>query len=172
MNKFSHAAAAAALTLIPLAALSQEVTGEITATIDGDQRTWFIVESNGASQSSWKGTGGYADVLLFGHASDDTITDETEALTIRFGVTNLDGTNTTELPEIAYLKDGLLESYVADSENAEVSVNSMEVEGERLAISGTFEATLGFTDDLGQTVDMSRSREISGSFDAVIGSGR
>ena len=149
---------------------AQDVRGEITATLDGEERQWFVTGTNLVSQSTWSGNVSYAKVELYGHASDETITDAGEALQINFGVlTQDDGSASSELPEMTYLADGMGESYVANSDTgADVRVESIEIDGSQLSISGTFEASLAFTGDLGQTIDQSRTKPIRGRFDAEI----
>lgn len=173
--------ALAATLLLAAPAIAQNsigetvTVGEITATLDGAERTWFLTEaeitSDGAteimSQSDFSGDASWADVSLFGHTTPDTIMNSTEGLAISFASS---GPGEADGVEIRFLTEGMFKGYVAEGENgARVTVDSLAAEGEGLRISGTFAATLGYSDTSGGPVDMTNTRAIEGSFDVVVG---
>lgn len=154
---------AAALAALPAAA--QESTGEITATIGGEQRTWYVTESDRMSQSDWSGSPNWASVSLFGHTAPDTVMTSKQALMIGFTAT---GTGAASDPEIGYLSESMSKAWVSD-DTATVTIDSMTAEGDRLSLTGSFTATMGYSEDYGRTVDTSDPREISGRFDVSVG---
>lgn len=159
-------ATAAALLLAATPAAAQQVTGQIAATLDGETRGWFITETEEMSQSDWSGTPEWAMVSLLGHTTPDTIMNSREALMIGFTAT---GPGPATDVEIRFLAEGLSKAYVAKEDNAAVTIESLSAKGDRLSLSGSFTATMGYTEDFGRTIDMANSRAIEGTFEADIG---
>jgi len=150
-------------------AYAQEVTGTIVASIDGDERTWFTTTDEGRSQSDWSGDLNFADISLWGHPVEDTISAIHDSLLIGFQLVKSADGYTLWTIEISFLEDGYDGIYrVVDDADAALTVEAVELDGDQLSLSGSFSATLYYTTDHGREVDMSNSVFVEGNFDTAL----
>lgn len=157
----------AVLLALPALAPAQQQTGSVSGVLAGETRTWYITETPEMSQSDWSGNASWAEVSIVAHATPDTIMNSREALLLSFEST---GTGPAQGVEIRFLAEGLSKAYVADSDSgASVVVEQLSVAGDRLTLSGSFSATLGWTENYGINVDMTNTRDVSGTFTGTIG---
>ena len=128
----------------------RDTDGEISAKLDGTERTWYITsaEYNGQlmSQSDWSPL--YASVTgvsLFGHTTPTTALSSTEALLIAFSLQEAGGQWTASAPEITWLSGGLMNNHSSTYDgSAAVTIEAAEFDGDHLTISGTFSGSLPF----------------------------
>lgn len=144
-------------------AAAQEITGTVTATIDGEERTWFGTAEDGMSQSDWSGDERYASVSIFAHPGPDTTLQARDALMIGFEMMASADAREVSLPEIVWMIGGMSDAYVADEDTgATIDLDSVTVEDDTLRISGSFAGEMVRSTDKGDT------RAIEGRFEAVL----
>ena len=165
MTRYLTAACLAA-SLSATTALSQEVIGTLTGTLDGAERTWFLTAENGMSQSSSSVIGTYMIVTLFGHASDDTLTEAEDALIVEFSV--VDGA--ADFADLRYLAEGgYVAAYVGmDDAPAQITLTRQEVGADGLMVEGTVSAVLGWSDGVSDEVDATNTVTLEASFAATV----
>ena len=127
--------------------------GRITAVLDGEEQTWLVLSRDFGgqrhSQSDWSSMsrgGGWFGVSIFAHAQGQGF-GRKQALMIGFSVTTVDGEHRVNDPELTYLATGSISNnYSSGHEggSAEIALDSVEVNGEVLNISGSFSGTLRF----------------------------
>lgn len=133
------------------------VEGTLSATLNGEQRTWYItsatVDGRVVSQSDWESAGADgAIVTLFGHASATTFTSSREALMLEFTIWNLQDAPSAAGSDITFLSEGLSRNHNSGAGGASsVELTSVEVNGNRLNVTGSFQGELVFQDWTGGT---------------------
>lgn len=158
------------ILMSPVFAAAQEVTGTIAATLNGEERTWFITETPQMSQSDWKDFGYQASVSLLGHSTDNTVTSSHQALMVKFEYWGSDGAYTISAPEVVYLSQGMMKAHVGRQEDGvQINITSAEVNGDRLKIEGTISGDLIFTEVMMRKKDPNDVLSVEGSFSADLG---
>ncbi|SDJ35884.1 hypothetical protein [Lutimaribacter saemankumensis] len=159
------------IAMMPVTA-SADTFGTISASIDGDTRTWFVTEQSGESQSSWArimpGSLTGSNFTLWGNP-DKTQLAATKGALILGAVLMPGAGGFTAIPDVQYLENGF-SAYWASVEDdpAEMNLAEVEEQGESLRVSGDFSARLYFRSGAGQTPDRSRMITVSGTFKAAI----
>ncbi|RFB04964.1 hypothetical protein [Parvularcula marina] len=134
---------------------AEAADGTITATLDGEARTWYVTsgELGGEfnSQSDWSGSTTYTSVSLFGHTTPKTTMSSKNAMLVGFTVSG--DNQTVSMPSVSLLTDSLLRRYEGEGSDVTVALEEMSVDGEWLHLKGTFSGTLTYTDSSGATKD-------------------
>lgn len=121
--------------------------GTITATLNGEQRTWYIVrkemggEMHSQSESaSWANSGRV--ITLFGHTSANSMA-ATDGLMLELNLVVMENTATVSSADIKYLRGEDRDMYVTRGPVTDgIDLASHKQEGDKVTVSGTFEATL------------------------------
>lgn len=144
--------------------------GSISATLGGEQRSWYVTSSTmggqHVSQSDWSGAApARVNVSLFGHTRPDTTMGSNQALMLSFTVLDAEGAVNVVEPEITYLSGGMTQAHQS-GEEVSVEVANVSFEGETMTIAGTFSGVL----DAGQAVagGAEPMRVENGEFEATI----
>ncbi len=151
-------------SLVPAAALAQEVVGTISGVIDGVPASWSI--QDGADfATDWTDTDGGIEVTIAAYP-EATPPTEDERLLITF---TADGTARQPVAEdavVEYATGG--ETLQASGQNADFSLTNMEIEGDSLVVAGNLVVTAveGGSDEL--LIATGRGTTIDGNFQATI----
>jgi hypothetical protein len=150
-------------------ASAQNVLGEITATLDGKPRVWYMTSGEGTSQSNWTGDAKFADVTLWGHASADTVSVANDSLIIQFKMVKM-GRNLVAMDVEAAHPTGpnWAGYYVNNDKEATLTIESAEIADGSLTIAGTFSATLFYSEGIRRTKTNGETKTVAGSFHASI----
>jgi hypothetical protein len=149
-------AAAASAAKVP-----EGADGTITATVNGDRKTWYILRRKLGdqlrSQSEWNSVFGAGTqlVTLFGHASADSMVSD-RAFILELSTVESRDSAVATAPGIQYLvKDELSSMYNSDPPGkVEVEITEHEVDGDVLTIAGTFAGVLHPSTDGSQPEQM------------------
>mgnify|MGYP001818386064 CR=1 FL=1 len=151
-----------------------ETIGTITATVDGQEKTWYVTAADGESQSSWvqpmPGMLSMSSFSLWGNPSEEEIASVKDVLAIGFTVVRGRGGMTPANPEVQYLVTGFDDQWVATGEGAtDLTISELERAGEGVRVAGSFTAHAHYTSDGARLeLDRSRGKTISGSFQATL----
>lgn len=162
-----------ATTLAALPAMA-DTLGTITATMDGEERTWFITAEDGESQSSFvqpmAGMLMGSSFILWGVPDEDTVATMKDVLMLDATLMRGAGGMIPVNPTTRYLVGGFKDQWVAEEEGqTEMTLTTIEPIDGGLHVAGTFTATANYTQDMtGQEVDRSKIKVISGSFDVTL----
>ncbi|MDZ7784363.1 MAG: hypothetical protein U5K56_15950 [Halioglobus sp.] len=146
--------------------------GTITATLEGERRTWYIVrkEMGGEmhSQSEWAGwTASGRVVTLYGHTSPDSLA-STGGLMLELNLVVMENTSTVSSASVSYLRGGIEDMYVTRGPITDgVELDNYEEAGDRVTVSGNFEATLQ-QNTSGETTDPDTIELEDGTFSATV----
>lgn len=153
--------------LIATPAVPQELTGHIAGSLQGFETDWFVTTSEYGGQSDWSGDPDYALVNIFGHRNANTILEIPGAVALNFEIVAESGGYNVLGSTVTYFRqeDAV---YASGMDKAEIQVDQATFDGDELSISGKFAATLGATEDFGQTFDMSDTRIVQGTFEATL----
>lgn len=154
--------------LFPLEVSAQTTLGTITASVAGTERTWYITEEDGETQSLLMSPmSGLFQVTLWGNPSAEINAQIEGAMILGFMVLNRGGAQVME-PTLQWLEQGYGGGWLALDESAvSITMTSAEETETGLTLAGTFKATAAFSDQvMAQIVDPNRSVEIEGSFEA------
>lgn len=171
--KFLKSIALCAATLAAQPALA-ETLGTITATMDGEERTWFITADGGESQSSlvqpMAGMLMGSSIILWGVPDEDIVATTKDVLTLDATLMRGAGGMMPVNPQARYLVTGFNDQWIAvDEGQTEMTLTAVEPVGDGLHVAGTFTATANYTQDMtDQDVDRSKTKVISGSFDVTL----
>ena len=155
---------------LPLPAAAAETIGQITATVNGTEMSWFVTAEGDESQSgAMTMPGGLADVSLWGNPTEGALAELKGALLLDFAAMAAGGPTALD-PSLQYLEDGYTAAWVAlDEETVQVSLTTFETGGDSVQLEGTFQAQAAFTDDMAtMTTDPARHVEIVGRFEASL----
>lgn len=144
----TEAAAEAAMAEEP-AAMAEKGDGTLTATINGEERTWYTTHSETGgtftSQSDWSGVAPFLSVHIMGHGSPDTTLDTNGALSLGFRLKDTGSLPGIQDAELALMTDSFQDRYTAQKGGSvNVSVDSATFDGNWLHLEGRFSGTLGF----------------------------
>lgn len=150
--------------------------GRITASFDGESLTWYITsgERGGqyVSQSDWSPAfGSGATVSLMGHTSPTSTFQSAKAIMIGFTLQDMETNPQAVDASITYLSGGITANHSSSHDgSAEVSVDTAQVEGDNLTLSGSFSGTLPFKSLAGDAdVESTEPIEVAnGTFRGVV----
>ncbi len=160
---------AVAVGMSPVIAMSQEVIGTATGTVDGEPFEWFFTEMDGMSQSSFELMGPFVTVTLLGHPTPDTVMSTQNGIMLDW--TMVDGevpmgmeVGLRFMPEQSYMK-GYAD---IDEQPVTLDVTTMEMVDDRYHVAGTASATLAWSDGPADPQDMDNTKDVAISFDVVL----
>ncbi|MCB1336540.1 MAG: hypothetical protein KDK10_03455 [Maritimibacter sp.] len=161
---------AAALAALPLTALAEQI-GSITAAIDGGaETTWYLEAQGDESQSLAMQSGGIpaVNLALWGNPTAGKLAEVNGALLIGFIAQT--GGGAALAPEIQYLENSYSGFWIAlDEPAAKISLEELTMGDGSVAVRGSFEANLAFTDDPATlATDPDRRKAVAGHFEAVL----
>jgi hypothetical protein len=153
--------------LIATPAKPQELIGHIAGSLQGSETDWFVTTSEYGGQSDWSGDPDYALVNIFGHRNANTTLEIPGAVAFSFEMVAESGGYNVLGSTVTYFRQADI-IYMSQTDKAEIQVEQAVFEEGELSVSGKFAATLGATEDFGQTLDMSDSRVVQGTFEATL----
>lgn len=122
-----------------------------------------------ANQSDWSGAPDFGSASIFSVPSDQSGKDAFSNFTLGFEF----GGGATRNPEVRLARKsaGGVERLFGDDYVTDfaVTIDAMAVDGEYLAIQGSFSGGVGASADFGRTVDPASSVPVSGTFDVRLG---
>lgn len=141
-----HALLAAALIATATAAPAQDSAGTITGRLDTDPVTFQLDAADGDAASGWRSAEDGRVLHLVGTRSDGALGD---TLTVEI-VTDGTGTPSDVEATVTYRPAGDGSALTAAGQNADLTVNALNVQGDEIAINGDLVATMtpGGSDDL------------------------
>ncbi len=144
-------------------ASAQQVIGSITGVIDGFERVWYVTEMDANSRSLWTDRSPVTNVQIFGHVSENTITDKADGLSITFDMQ--DGEVVIPTIFISFIDASVEGDYVAafvDTNIIELTTNTM-LDG-RLQLEGSFVTTMMYSENFGMSLDPENTKDIEAVF--------
>ncbi len=149
---------------VPTALLAQEVVGTISGTIDGTPASWSV-QDGPERETGWQDTDtGFAVTLdAFPEATPPT---EDELLRITFATAGTARDPVIDTAEASLATpDGTLQ---ASGQNVDMTLTTVEVEGDSLVLSGNVVATIvpGGSDEL--LINPENGSTIDGNFQATV----
>lgn len=159
------------LAVLPVGVLADTI-GTVTASVDGESRTFFLTEKDGQSQSSWSrimpGTLSGSNFTLWGNPDEMQLA-STEGSLILGAVLMHGADGVIAIPEAQYLENGYSAFWASiESDPAEINLLEIEVQDENLRITGEFMARMYFSTSATQVPDRSRMMTVSGTFEGTI----
>lgn len=175
-SSFRYVIYAAALSLAPTLSFAQEVFGNITATLDGEERTWFLSSQDNESQSFGLSiaVANLQSFQLWGQPTEDTVQVSEDSLLFSFDVMSVGGQLIPLNATVMYLGDGWRSGWIASESEPEasdiaLSLTSIETRDDGVFIEGSFEATAHHREPLaGGEFDPARTMQINGSLSALL----
>lgn len=172
---FSRTVFAAVLCLAPTLTFAQEVFGTITASLDGEERTWFLTAEDQESQSFGLSiaVANLQQFSLWGQPSADSVQNFNESLLFNFQVMSVAGQLIPLNAEVMYLSDAWKSGWIAaesydEANDIVLSLTTLEKRDDGVFIEGSFEAAAHYREPLSSgEIDPSRTLQINGSFSAV-----
>lgn len=161
----------ACLTTLPVP-LWAEALGTISASIDGNAKTWFLTEQDGESQSGWArimpGSLTGSNFTLWGNPEATQLAATRDALLV--GAVLMPGPgDVVAIPELKYLENGFSTYWTSiEDDPAELIFTRIEEQDDVLSIAGTFTARLYLGGSASETPDRSRMITVSGTLEAAI----
>jgi hypothetical protein len=152
--------AGASLAAASPAAADQYLRG----VLDGEQKQWQVLESQGQSTAYFSDSGGYLDITLQGH--EDARFSTKGAVSI--SMLAMDGRLPDEAEVIFFPEATLLPNYNSDGQDGELELTRFERNGDRLRISGRYRGTLGYVESARQRGEATRHMEVDIEFDLVL----
>jgi hypothetical protein len=169
------AAFAAAILFAPTASFAQETFGTITASINGQARTWFLTTQDNESQSFgfMFSAANLQSFSLWGQPTDETVTSLKDTLLFTFDVMSVGDQLIPLETTLTYLENGWTSGWHASksSEPAtmDFSLTTFEKSDDGIFVEGTFEAATGFREPLSSgEIDLSRTLQMNGTFSATL----
>lgn len=144
----------------PLVASAEE-GGRISATIDGEERSYVLT----ANQSDWSGWGNGAGGSTNIFAGEEGASGGWSDFTLGFSYAG----DTASDPELsARLGDG---RYFGEDEETglALTLTSIEIDGDFLTVAGSFEGEIGKSDNYGRDIDTDGRKSIFGEFEVTLG---
>ncbi|SRR6056297_473335 len=130
----------AALFAAPVAA--QDSGGTISGTLNLEPVVWSVASADGELSSSWVPTETARLVRLVGIARQSGESGFTDALIITFRAAGNPAEPDVEEPRVAYFRAGSDQTWIAEGENIDLSVESLEVQEGTMAVAGSFVAQM------------------------------
>lgn len=173
---FRNAVFAAALSLTPTMSFAQEVFGNITASIDGEERTWFLTAQDNESQSFGLSiaVANMQSFQLWGQPSEDSVQIFEDSLLFTFDIMSVAGQLIPLNAEVIFLADGWKSGWMAGESDEEandivLSLTTYEKRDDGVFVEGSFGATAGYREPLSSgEIDLMRTMQINGSFSALL----
>ncbi len=128
--------------LLAAPAAAQDSGGTISGTLDLEPVVWSVASAEGELSSSWIPTETARLVRLVGIARQSGESGFTDALIITFRAAGNPAEPDVEEPRVAYVRAGSDETWIAEGENIDLSVEAMEVEEDTMAVAGSFVAQM------------------------------
>ena len=149
--------------------LSVEVLGEITATMNGEQRTWYATREYkygrwiSESDQAFRGTG---TVFFTGHVSSDSATNPLDLLMITAHVNDAGDGPTAQIAKIVFAGQNVWQGRHSSEYGGEAAIQFDTVKHESGAtrLRGTFSGTLPYKSnasaepDMGNVVELENGR--------------
>ena len=175
-SPFRSSVLAAALSLAPMASFAQEVFGNITATLDGEERTWFLTAQDNESQSFGLSiaVANLQSFQLWGQPSEDSVNTFEDSLLFSFEVMSVADQLIPLNAGVMYLSDAWKSGWMASESEDEandifLSLTTFEERDDGFFVEGSFEAAAHYREPLaGGEFDPARTMQIIGSFSALL----
>ncbi len=173
---FHKAVFAAALSIAPTVSFAQDVFGNITATLDGEERTWFLTAQDNESQSFGLSiaVANLQSFQLWGQPTENTVQVFEDSLLFSFEVMSVGGQMIPLNAGVTYLSDAWKSGWVVSESDEEandivLSLTTFEKRDEGFFVEGSFEAAAHYREPLaGGEIDPARTMQINGSFSALL----
>jgi hypothetical protein len=166
---------AAAILFAPTASFAQETFGTITASINGEERTWFLTTQDNESQSFGLifSSMNFQSFSLWGQPTDETVTSLKDTLLFSFDVMSVADQLMPLNAELIYLENGWTSGWNAskasEPSTMDFSLTTFEKSDDGIFVEGTFEAATGFREPLSNgEIDPSRTLQMNGIFSATL----
>lgn len=171
-SKFRIPALAAALCVAPSLSFAQEVIGTITASLDGEERTWFLTLDDKESQSFGfsMAVANLQSFSLWGQPDAQSVKTLDDTLLFTFDIMTVADQVMPAGASVIYLEDGWQSGWLADDpEKVSFSLTTLEKTDEGVVVAGSFDAATNYSKPLaGGEVDASRTMQITGTFTATL----
>ncbi|MCV2865144.1 hypothetical protein [Defluviimonas sp. WL0075] len=148
-------------------AIAADTYGEIRATLNGEDRVWYILGSEGSSNSDWTQlVRTMFDVSLWGSAEEADPYYVPGALLIDFSALGSEDDWDASEIEVQYLENGYVSMYLAnDDEDSAVTIDDLRVEDGTMFLSGSFYSNVYYrANAMSLETDRSKSIVIKGTF--------
>jgi hypothetical protein len=143
MFRIARATALSVSLALPAAAQDEDdanVAGTVTATINGEERTFVAVQDASGEASSFERTGGDVTVRIVA-IPDRTPTEASPVLQIEFTVMGMGPTADATDAEVTYIDDAG-RSFMTRGGTSEVSLTAFGLESDEVVASGGFASQL------------------------------
>jgi hypothetical protein len=175
-SSFHKAVFAAALSIAPTVSFAQDVFGNITATLNGEERTWFLTAQDNESQSFGLSIAiaNLQSCQLWGQPSEDTVKISEDSLLFSFEVMSVGGQLIPLNAGVMYLSDAWRSGWMASESEDQandiaLSLTTFEERDYGFFVEGSFEAAAHYREPLaGGEFDPARTMQINGSFSALL----
>jgi hypothetical protein len=162
----------ATIAMSPAVSFAQEVFGTIEASLDGEDRSWFLTTQDKESQSFGMtvAIANLQSFTLWGQTSAETVNEMKGSLLLGFDVATVGGNVIPLNVSVTYLADGWKSGWRADEESGVVfTLTTLEERDGGVYVEGSFTSVAGYAEPLdGEEIDASRTMEINGSFKATL----
>jgi len=164
-SKIIRFSGTAACALILASAAHAQEGGEVVLEIGGES----VVFPLWNSQSDWSGSEHWATVNIYTRPTDETAWESYKGFTLGFELVN----GVAQYGEVDLTTadgDELTRYYGEEGEtDLTLTVESYDVSGELLTLSGEITATMGTSETFGSDIDLSDPRDIAGTFTVTLG---
>ncbi len=151
-------------------AASQTITG----TVDGEARSWHVLEHDGTLSARFEDQGMFTNVTIMGFADPADPTKLEGALEIMLVLQGQPGAMTALDAELLYMAGGRARLYLPDpdGEGPELTLRETRAEGEGLYLSGRIKAEVHRVVRLAtEELDLDDSHRIEADFDVTLTAG-
>ncbi|WP_114967034.1 hypothetical protein [Alkalilacustris brevis] len=161
---------AALLAAIPAAATSQQVIGEITATLDGEERSWQTLGHGPDSYNTGLTDFGFGMYQVSIHGFPDGRPGIRGSLQIVFG--GMEGGDDPTEVEILYIPERMSQSYALPEDDAAragaLVLDRLEADGNEGFAAGRISAMLCFKEGFMATPDPDDCITVEGRFETAL----
>lgn len=158
------------MTVLPATATSQQVIGEITATLDGEERNWQTLGQGPDSYNTGLTDFGFGmyQVSIQGFAGERPQMAGT--LQIVFG--GMEGADAPDEIEIIYVPERMSQSYALPEDDAAragaLVIEEFDISGNEARVAGRIATELCFKDGMMASPDLADCIDIQGRFDTAL----
>jgi hypothetical protein len=171
-SKIHTAIFAAALSLASTISVAQDVIGTITASLDGEERVWFLTMQDTESQTFGLtiAIANLQSFSLWGQPDAQSVQVFKDSLLLSFEVMSVANQVMPVNVSVIYLAEGWQSGWLADdAEKITFSLTTLEKTEEGVVVAGSFDAAANYSEPLaGGDVDASRTMQIIGTFTATL----
>lgn len=172
MIKLFMSAVVASVVAVPAIAQENSSPRESGGTISGnfnlEPAVWSVESVDGELTSSWTPTDTGRFLRIVGVARQSGETDLTDALVITFRAAGNPTEPEAEDPTVAHFPAGSDQSWIAEDENIDFSVEALEVSGETMVVAGSFLGQLTPRGTEGLVAEGADSIPVDGNFQATL----